>query len=61
MFQAMIRCPSTGKLVPTGLTFGTLSAFDATTLINNVVQCAYCGGRHVVDNSTVKVVPNELS
>ncbi|MBV8154216.1 MAG: hypothetical protein JOY98_07340, partial [Candidatus Eremiobacteraeota bacterium] len=36
-----------------------LAAFDATTLVNNYVQCNLCGERHLVDNSTVKVFPSE--
>jgi hypothetical protein len=61
MFQAMIVCPKTGKAIPTGFTFGSLAAFDATTLTNNTLQCAVCGETHVVDNSTVKIFPQELS
>lgn len=59
MFQAMITCPKTGKPVPTGITFGSLAAFDGTTLVNNTVQCAACGEGHLVDNTTVKVFPQE--
>jgi hypothetical protein len=60
MFQAMITCPQTGKAVPTGFAFGTLAAFDATVLSNNSIQCRECGEPHLVDNSTVKVFPNEI-
>jgi hypothetical protein len=56
----MITCPQTGKAVPTGFAFGSLAAFDETTLINNSVRCQACGEPHVVDNSTVKVFPNEI-
>ncbi len=59
MIQAMIQCPKTGKLVPSGIVFGTLAAFDATMLENNTVQCEACGASHLVDNSTVKVFPRE--
>ncbi len=59
MFQAMIICPKTGKAVPSGIAFGNLAAFDGTTLTNNVVRCAACGENHIVDNSTVKVFPQE--
>lgn len=61
MIQAMIVCPKTGRAVPTGMAFGSLAAFDATTLVNNSVTCAACGEAHLVDNSTVKVFPQELS
>lgn len=59
MFQAMMTCPKTGKAVPTGIAFGTLAAFDGTTLANNTVQCVACGEGHLVDNTTVKVFPQE--
>jgi hypothetical protein len=59
MFQAMITCPKTGKTVPTGFVFGSIGAFDETTLINNTVRCSACGESHLVDNTTVKVFPNE--
>ncbi|HZY95614.1 MAG TPA: hypothetical protein VFE35_00780 [Candidatus Cybelea sp.] len=57
----MITCPKTGRAVPTGIAFGNLAAFDATALANNTVQCAACGETHIVDNSTVKIFPQELS
>jgi hypothetical protein len=59
MIQAMITCPRTGRPVPTGLTFGTLTAFDSTILENNSVHCPSCGEMHLVDNTTVKVFPSE--
>lgn len=59
MFQAMITCPKTNRAVPTGMAFGSLAAFDATTLVNNVVRCRECGENHIVDNTTVKVFPKE--
>jgi hypothetical protein len=55
----MITCPKTGRSVPTGLAFGSLAAFEATTLLNNVVHCRECGESHVVDDETVKVFPQE--
>jgi hypothetical protein len=61
MIQAMITCPKTGKAVPSGIAFGNLAAFDATTLKNNTVQCSACGESHLVDDSTVKVFPSEPS
>lgn len=59
MIQAMIVCPKTGKAVPTGFAFGSLEVFDATTLTNNTVTCAACGDTHLVDDSTVKLFPQE--
>lgn len=60
MFQAMITCPQTGRAVPTGFAFGSLAAFDETTLTNNSIQCRECGEPHRVDSSTIKVFPNEM-
>lgn len=59
VIQTMITCPTTSKVVPAGMVFGTLQAFDETILENNTVQCAACGQSHLVDNSTVKVFPSE--
>ena len=61
MIQAMILCPKTGRAVPTGIVFGSLAAFDATTLANNSVTCAACGDSHLVDDTTVKIFPQEIS
>jgi hypothetical protein len=60
MVNAMITCPRTGKSVPSGIVFGSLAAFDAAILENNVVRCTECGESHLVDNATVKVFPSEL-
>jgi hypothetical protein len=59
MINAMITCPKTGKPVPTSIRFGTLAAFDAVILENNVVRCNECGENHLVDNTTVKAFPSE--
>lgn len=59
MVEAMIVCPSTGRAVRTGFVFGSLAAFDATTLQNNHVQCSECGEMHLVDDATVKAFPKE--
>jgi hypothetical protein len=58
VITAMIKCPRTGKAVPTGFQFGTLAAFDATVLENNHVRCSACGEMHLVDNKTVKAFPS---
>lgn len=59
VIQAMIVCPETGRAVPTGIVYGSLAAFEATKLSNNTVKCAACGETHIVDDSTVKVFPQE--
>ncbi len=61
MIQAMITCPTTGRTVPTSIVFGTLAAFEGTRLENNHVKCRACGQDHIVDNSTVKIFPEEIT
>jgi hypothetical protein len=58
MLYAMMICPKSGKAVRTGLRFGSLKQFDATTLRGNRVRCTDCGEMHLVDDSTVKVFPS---
>ena len=46
MGMVMIKCPKTGKPVPTG--FGMdKGSFESSTLTNNTVSpCPACGGKH---------------
>ena len=44
----MIRCPQTGKPLPTGMAF-TEANFKAITLSSNSVLCPHCGQMHVWD------------
>jgi hypothetical protein len=47
MAQVMIKCPKTGKLVPTGIVMDKIS-FKTSTLTNNTLgNCPACGENHV--------------
>lgn len=50
MGQVMIRCPSTGKAVPTGLRFDAFS-FENAQLSANTVTCPHCGKPHTWNKS----------
>ena len=43
--RLMIRCPKTGKAVPTGIAMDPASYVSAG-LENNVTRCPHCGERH---------------
>jgi hypothetical protein len=46
MARVMIKCPSTGKPLSTGMDFGK-QAFETSTLTNNTVgPCPHCGQMH---------------
>lgn len=45
MASVMIKCPKTGKLVPTGISMDKKS-FETAKLENNAVGCPACGGNH---------------
>lgn len=46
MARIMIKCPKTGKMVPTGM--GTdRESFETSTFRDNAVQCAACGETHL--------------
>ncbi len=41
----MIRCPKTGKPLPTGIA-ADQSSFDSSQFVDNSVNCPHCGGTH---------------
>jgi hypothetical protein len=45
MPRIMIKCPTTGKLIPTGMA-ADQNSFDSSTFTNNSVQCPECGRMH---------------
>lgn len=45
MVSVKIKCPVTGKDVPTGIVMD-LESFKSTTLKDNTVQCPHCGKPH---------------
>ncbi len=46
MATVMIKCPTTGKDVSTGMSMDQQS-FQTATLSNNSVRCSACGKDHV--------------
>jgi endogenous inhibitor of DNA gyrase (YacG/DUF329 family) len=46
MGQVVIKCPKTGKSVPTGMAMDK-RAFEGSTLSNNAIGCPHCGQTHV--------------
>ena len=53
----MIKCPKTGKEVPTGVAMDQMS-FRTAKLSNNSVGCPHCGGSHVWGKKDVINMPN---
>lgn len=45
MPSVKIKCPVTGKDVPTGMVMDLVS-FANATLTNNTIQCPHCGKVH---------------
>lgn len=54
--QLMIKCPKTGKAIPTGFDMDETSLATAT-LTNNSVTCSECGGTHTWSKSDVLPPP----
>jgi len=46
MPMVKIKCPKTGRDVPTGIVMD-LETFQSVTFTNNSVSCPYCGEAHV--------------
>ncbi|MCC6651283.1 MAG: hypothetical protein IT348_09075 [Candidatus Eisenbacteria bacterium] len=46
MPMVKIKCPKTGRDVPTGIVMD-LDTFQSVTFTNNSVSCPYCGEAHV--------------
>ncbi|HEY8082783.1 MAG TPA: hypothetical protein VIE64_04400 [Solirubrobacterales bacterium] len=47
MANVMIKCPNTGKLVPTGIAMDAQSFASAQLSNNGLGNCPACGGGHV--------------
>lgn len=55
MGQVVIKCPKTGKEVPTGFEMSA-EAFASNTLSGNQLgKCPECGGAHVWNKSDARV------
>ncbi len=46
MGMIKIKCPKTGKDVPTGIAMD-LQSFGSSTFTNNGVRCPHCGEMHI--------------
>lgn len=56
MGQVLIKCPKTGKPLPTGFAMDQVS-FDSSTLTNNTVgPCPHCGENHTWSKSDAWLV-----
>ncbi len=52
MPSIMIKCPKTGKALPTGISMPKESFDDPTNVFtNNSTQCPHCGQMHVWNKS----------
>jgi endogenous inhibitor of DNA gyrase (YacG/DUF329 family) len=48
MGMVVIKCPKTGKVIPTGVGMDKAS-FQTSSMSNNTVSCPACGGTHTWD------------
>lgn len=54
MAAVVIKCPTTGKEVNTGMDIDQAS-WETMTLTNNSVQCPYCGKNHTWSKRDAKL------
>jgi len=55
MAKVMIKCPTTGKLVPTGVEMDQAS-FETAQLADNGIRCPACGESHVWNKEDAQLV-----
>jgi hypothetical protein len=58
MGMVMIKCPITGRDVPTGIVLSP-SEFERATLEGNVVRCPECGRIHSWTRADARLDDNE--
>ncbi len=46
MPRVLIRCPTTGKPLPTGFPVGSKEIFKTSDFVNNSTNCRHCGKVH---------------
>lgn len=56
MPMVMIKCPKTGKDVPTGIAMDKKS-FDTSQMSGNRLRCPHCGDTHVWNKSDAYIPP----
>ena len=54
MGQIVIKCPVTGRLVPTGMG-ADKSSFEASSYEGNSFQCPECGNMHTWDKKDAQL------
>ncbi len=52
MPMLLIKCPTTQKLIPTGMAFDK-GSFESATLSNNQMRCSACNQLHVWNKQDV--------
>ena len=55
MGMLMIKCPSTGKYVPTGIVMDR-SSFETCRLENNAVHCPECSEVHTWGSADARLI-----
>lgn len=60
MGMVMIKCPKTGKPLPTGIAMDKKS-FESSSMSNNSVGCPHCGESHVWNKRDAWVAEGERS
>jgi predicted RNA-binding Zn-ribbon protein involved in translation (DUF1610 family) len=59
MAKVMIRCTTTGKLVPTGFDMARTS-FETAVLEDKAFQCPACGQMHMWDKEDARLEPTAI-
>ncbi len=57
MGQVVIKCPVTGKLIPTGIAMDKAS-FESASMSNESVRCPECGEWHTWDKKDAELQDN---
>lgn len=60
MPSLMIKCPTTQKLIPTGIAADKVS-FESGQFSNNAVKCSACGQMHIGINRTSRPKLGDLT
>jgi hypothetical protein len=54
--MAMMRCPTTGQMVATGITFDRPEYFETFAIEDSTFEgCPACGGNHPLDKSQMSL------
>lgn len=58
MGKVVIKCPTTGKVIPTGMA-SDKSSFESSQFVNNIARCPACGQKHVWNKADAWLQPNQ--